>query len=99
MVYREEKSTLLKVKINIRSFDCLKRMFMFHVDSRLFNGTFAFDESKMEQKRPVQTMRTRKNRDMWSLIRPLSALFKIWYTGKSSQHCLKSKSIYVRLTA
>ena len=47
-VNREEKSTLLKVKINIRSIDCLKRRFMFHVNSRLFNGTFAFDESKME---------------------------------------------------
>ena len=48
---------------------------MFDVNIRLFNGTFALDESEMEQKRPVQTMRTRSNRLMWSLIRPLSALF------------------------
>ena len=68
--------------MNIRSIDCLKRRFMFHVNSGLFNGTFALDESKIEQKRPVQTMGTRKNRYMWSLIRPLSALFAQGISGR-----------------
>ena len=57
---------------------------MFHVNSGLFNGTFALDESKMEQKRPVQTMRTSKNRDMWSLIRPLSVLFTQGIPGREA---------------
>ena len=62
------------VKMNIRSIHSLKRTFMFDVHNCLFKANFALYESKIEQRRAVQTMEARFSRLIWSLIHPLSAL-------------------------